>query len=188
MLVFKFGGASVKSAEAVKNIVKILQQYKKDQIVVVVSAMGKTTNAIERIIENYVSGKSEALNQEYSDLKAYHLEVVNGLFDDKDHRVFTDVEKLFGDMAGRLAKEPTLNYDYDYDQLICFGELLSTTIIAHFLNFSKARSNNPWLCRLRPSIRFVSMLSLEERPKAFCAMMTSLMEYSARMVTRARPT
>ena len=137
MLVFKFGGASVKSPSAVKNIVEILQRYNEERIVVVVSAMGKTTNTIERIIENYAAGKSEKLKQEYKELKAYHLEVVNGLFEDKGHRVFADMEQLFDDLADRLAKEPTLNYDYDYDQLIGFGELLSTTIIAHFLNSSK---------------------------------------------------
>jgi aspartate kinase len=136
MLVFKFGGASVKSAEAVKNIVEILQRYKKEKIVVVVSAMGKTTNAIERIIDYYTGRKSERLKQEYKELKAYHLEVVNGLFDDKGHKVFADVEQLFEDLSDRLVKEPTLNYDFDYDQLICYGELLSTTIIAHFLNSS----------------------------------------------------
>jgi len=137
MLVFKFGGASVKSPGAVKNIVEILQRYKDEEIVVVVSAMGKTTNAIERIIENYTAGKSEKLKQEYKELKDYHLEVVNGLFEVKGHRVFADMEQLFDDLADRLSKEPTLNYDFDYDQLICFGELLSTTIIAHFLNSSK---------------------------------------------------
>jgi aspartate kinase len=117
MLVFKFGGASVKSSDAVKNIVAILQHFREDQIVVVVSAMGKTTNAIERIIENYAAGKSEKLKREYQELKAYHLDVVNGLFDDKGHRVFADVEQLLADMADRLAKEPTLNYDYDYHSL-----------------------------------------------------------------------
>ena len=136
MFVFKFGGASVKSAGAVKNIVEILQRYKDEKIVVVVSAMGKTTNAIERIIDLYATGKSEELKQEYEKLKAYHLEVVSGLFKDKDHKVYTDVEELFSIMADRLAKEPTLNYDFDYDQLICYGELLSTTIISHFLNSS----------------------------------------------------
>ncbi|MEA3461464.1 MAG: aspartate kinase, partial [Bacteroidota bacterium] len=70
MFVFKFGGASVKSAGAVKNIVEILQRYKNEKIVVVVSAMGKTTNAIERIIDLYATGKSEELKQEYEKLKA----------------------------------------------------------------------------------------------------------------------
>ncbi len=137
MLVFKFGGASVKSAAAVKNIVEILQRYQKEQIVVVVSAMGKTTNAIERIIDHYVAGRSEALKKEFGDLKSYHLEVLHGLFENKGEKVYAEVEELFGNMADRLAKKPTLNYDFDYDQLICFGELLSTTIIGHFLNSAK---------------------------------------------------
>jgi len=136
MFVFKFGGASVKSAEAVSNIVGILRRYKKDEIVVVVSAMGKTTNALERIIESYASRKEEELKKEYDNLKQYHLDIVTGLFKTKNHPVFNEVEDLFEDLARRLAKDPTLNYDYDYDQLICFGELLSTTIISHFLNES----------------------------------------------------
>jgi aspartate kinase len=136
MIVFKFGGASVKSTDAVKNIVEILKRYGKEKIVVVVSAMGKTTNAIERIIEYYSAGNSKELKKEYDQLKTYHLEVVYGLFEDKDHPVYSDVEQLFSDLDQRLAKPPTLNYDYDYDQLICFGELLSTTIIGHFLNAS----------------------------------------------------
>ena len=155
MLVFKFGGASVKSAEAVRNIVEILQRYKEDKIVVVVSAMGKTTNAVERIIDRYTAGKSEELKQEYKELKAYHLEVTGGLFEDKGHKVFAEVEELFGDLADRLAKEPTLNYDFDYDQLICYGELLSTSIIGNYLNSSgvstrwmdirrSLKTNNTW--------------------------------------------
>ncbi len=140
MLVFKFGGASVKSAEAVRNIAEILQRYKEDKIVVVVSAMGKTTNAVERIIDHYTAGKSEKLKQEYKELKAYHLEVTGGLFEDKGHKVFAEVEELFSDLADRLAKEPTLNYDFDYDQLICYGELLSTTIISNYLNSSEVRT------------------------------------------------
>jgi aspartate kinase len=140
MLVFKFGGASVKSAEAVKNIVTILQAYKEEQIVVVVSAMGKTTNSIEAIIDHYAAGRSEKLKQQYKALKAYHLEIIDGLFEDKGHKVYADVEELFSNMADRLAKEPTLNYDFDYDQLIGFGELLSTTIIGHFLNSSDLKT------------------------------------------------
>jgi len=155
MLVFKFGGASVKSAGAVKNIVEILQQYNEEKIVVVVSAMGKTTNAMERIIESYTAGKSEELKPEYKVLKAYHLEVTDGLFEDKGQKVFAEVEELFSDLADRLAKEPTLNYDFDYDQLICYGELLSTTIIGNYLNSSRVstrwmdirrslKTNNTW--------------------------------------------
>ena len=155
MRVFKFGGASVKSAAAVRNIIEILQRYQEEEIVVVVSAMGKTTNSIERIIDHYSSGKNEQMKKEFKELKAYHLEVVNGLFENKGDKVYAEVEELFGTLADRLAKEPTLNYDFDYDQLICFGELLSTTIIGHFLNSSKVstrwmdirrslKTNNTW--------------------------------------------
>ncbi|TFH28229.1 MAG: aspartate kinase [Bacteroidia bacterium] len=137
MLVFKFGGASVKSAEAVRNIVEILKRYHDEEIVVVVSAMGKTTNALEGIIEHYANGNSEELNLEYQKLREYHLNVLSGLFEDTHHRAYTAVEELFDELGVRLAKDPTLNYDYDYDQLICYGELLSTTIIGHFLNSSE---------------------------------------------------
>ena len=136
MFVFKFGGASVKSAEAVRNIVEILQRYKEDKIVVVISAMGKTTNALERIIDLFSRKKEEELKKEVEQLKQYHLGIVNGLFEDKNHAVYKVVEGHFEDLAGRLTKDPTLNYNYDYDQLICYGELLSTTIISYFLNES----------------------------------------------------
>ncbi|MEN8203499.1 MAG: aspartate kinase [Bacteroidota bacterium] len=137
MLVFKFGGASVKSAEAVKNIVDILQRFRDEEIVVVVSAMGKTTNALEKIIECYAGEHRDCFQEEFDRLKSYHLEIVNGLFQDEEHPVFKEVEVIFGEFNKRLQKEPTLNYDFDYDQLICFGEILSTTIISHFLTFSE---------------------------------------------------
>ena len=121
----------------------ILRRYQDEEIVVVVSAMGKTTNALERIIEHYANGKSEELKLEYKKLKEYHLEVLGGLFEDTGGEAYAPVEKLFDDLGDRLAKDPTLNYDYDYDQLICYGELLSTTIIHHFLNASGL--NTRWM-------------------------------------------
>ena len=136
MFVFKFGGASVKSAEAVKNIVKILQNYDSEEIVVVVSAMGKTTNLMEKIIESYAGENLKSFKEDFDALKSYHLEIVNGLFPEKDHKVYSEVECLFDALDVRLTKEPTLNYDYDYDQLIGYGELLSTTIISNYLNLS----------------------------------------------------
>jgi aspartate kinase len=136
MLVFKFGGASVKTSEAVRNIVDILKRYQEEEIVVVVSAMGKTTNALERIIEHYANGETEALQLEYKNLKDYHMEVLRGLFEEDKHPAFKAVENLFDELGKRMDKEPTLNYDYDYDQLIGYGEMLSTTIISHFLNSS----------------------------------------------------
>lgn len=139
MIVFKFGGASVKSPDAVRNIVEILKRYNHEEIVVVVSAMGKTTNALERIIENYTGGASGALEKEFSDLKSYHMDIVGGLFTSEKHSVFEAVGSLFQELEKRLSKPPTLNYDFDYDQIICFGELLSTSIINHYLNESEVK-------------------------------------------------
>ncbi len=134
MFVFKFGGASVKSAEAVRNIVNILQRFEKSEIVVVVSAMGKSTNALERIIDHYAGNNREGWDAEFQSLKAYHYEIINSLFEEEDHPVYEGVAALFEELSRRLEKSPTLNYDFDYDQVICFGELLSSTIIGHYLN------------------------------------------------------
>ena len=136
MFVFKFGGASVKSAGAVRNIVEILGRYPDDRIVVVVSAMGKTTNALERVVDHFSAGNRDGVEKEMDQLKAYHFKILDGLFSDKDHPAFREVEGLFGELSGRLSREPTLNYDYDYDQIICYGELISTRLIGHYLNQS----------------------------------------------------
>jgi aspartate kinase len=133
MLVFKFGGASVKSADAVKNIVKILKRYS-EEIVIVVSAMGKTTNALERIIESFVNKDEKKLKEEYAQLKGYHTEILEGLFPEKGNKAYVEVEEVFDELADRLTQEPTMNFDFDYDQLIGYGEVLSTKIIAHYLN------------------------------------------------------
>ena len=130
----------MKTADAVKNIVSILQAYGNQEIVVVVSAMGKTTNAMERIINSYADRDPEAMHGEREALKEYHLEIARGLFGEGDHPAHDAVDKLFGEMEERLEKEPALNFDYDYDQLIGFGELLSTTIIAHYLNHAGVKT------------------------------------------------
>lgn len=134
MLVFKFGGASVKSADAVRNIVSILDKYAKENIVVVVSAMGKTTNTLERMIEAYTGGERDVVEKEFNFLKSYHEDILKGLFGEESNEAYEKVESLLDQLNARLQKDPTLNFDYDYDQLICFGELLSTTIISQYLN------------------------------------------------------
>ena len=83
MLVFKFGGASVKNADAVRNIVGILKDYK-GEIVVVISAMGKTTNNLERIIDHFVNKNQDGLKEEVEILKTYHYDIINDLFEDID--------------------------------------------------------------------------------------------------------
>ena len=134
MLVFKFGGASIKNAEAVRNIVGILKDYK-GHIIVVVSAMGKITNNLERIIDHYVNRDDDGLKRETDALKSFHYEIIDDLFENKNHLIYKDIDKLFVELDRKLEREPSLNYDHDYDQIICFGELLSTKIITHFLQF-----------------------------------------------------
>ena len=132
MLIFKFGGASVKSAEGVKNISGILKQYS-EQIIVVVSAMGKTTNAMELITEHYAAEREDEIRHYFDQIKGYHLGIIDELFGDTRPEARRDVASLFDDLALRLGKPPTLNYDFDYDQIVSYGELISSRIVAHFL-------------------------------------------------------
>ncbi|HYW96183.1 MAG TPA: aspartate kinase [Bacteroidales bacterium] len=133
MLVFKFGGASVSNADAVKNLAKILAKYD-DNIIVVVSAMGKTTNALEQLTDLYVSRKQDELEKSFENIRAYHYYIMQGLFPDDSHPVYEQVKKIFKNMQERFEGSPTMNYDFDYDQIVSNGEMLSTTIVAAYLN------------------------------------------------------
>ena len=143
MWIFKFGGASVKDAAAVRNMVDILRRHVDKKIVVVVSAMGKTTNALESVIEHYASRRKDKMKEAVRELRDYHGKIVEELFGERDHEAHRSVDQLFGDLNRRLEKDPTLNYDFDYDQIIPYGELLSTTIIHHCLKNSGISSR--WL-------------------------------------------
>lgn len=134
MLIFKFGGASVKSADGVKNIAGILQGYS-EPVIVVVSAMGKTTNALELITELYTAGDRDALQGHFEQMRGYHMAIVDHLFGKDASAIREDVEALFEELALRLDKAPTLNYDFDYDQVVSYGELISSRIVAHYLTF-----------------------------------------------------
>ncbi|MFW5645568.1 MAG: aspartate kinase [Bacteroidota bacterium] len=133
MLVFKFGGASVKNAAAVRNIAEILGKYK-ENIIVVLSAMGKTTNALEQITDNYVKAQQIELERNFENLRAYHYYIMNRLFENEGHPVYSRVKKIFAGMRAKFDQPPTLDYDYDYDQIVCNGELLSTVIVSEYLN------------------------------------------------------
>ncbi len=141
MNVLKFGGASVNSAEGVRNFVRIVQSLKKETIVVL-SAMGKTTNALERIAADFFHKKGTAASQ-LEVLKKYHLDIVEELFTNKEDVVFVKMERLFDQLTAYLEKTPSLNYDFDYDQITAFGELLSTTIVSEFLRLSGTQ--NRWI-------------------------------------------
>ncbi len=143
MIVFKFGGASVKSAEAVKNVADILKRYHKEQIVIVVSAMGKTTNAMEVIADHYFHKRRSELKKAVEERKIYHQEIVDELFPEKEHAFHAEFFSIFEELEARLAKDPTLHYDFDYDQIVPFGEMISTKIISAYLN--KSGQGNRWM-------------------------------------------
>jgi len=133
MKVFKFGGASVKDAEAVRNISNILNQYKEEKLVVVVSAMGKTTNALERVVSEWFSGTA-GLEAAISDVELYHRDIIAELFSDPNHPVHGKTEKWFRHLREYTAILPGHDYDFHYDQVVCAGEYISTLIVSEFLH------------------------------------------------------
>lgn len=142
MRVFKFGGASVKDAEGVKNLVKVLKTTGYEKTLVVVSAMGKTTNAMELVIKNYFENKTE-LQSSIHDVIKYHNEILLELFDNERHQVFSKVKTLFDELNMFFKSNKSPDYNFVYDQTIGFGELVSTTIISHYLEFLGIKNN--WL-------------------------------------------
>jgi len=142
MRVFKFGGASVKDANGVKNLASVLKTTGHENTLVVISAMGKTTNAMELVIENYFENKNELQSSIHEVIK-YHNEILLDLFENERHLVFEAVKKLFDEMSLFFKSNKSPDYNYVYDQTIGFGELISTTIISHYLN--EIGLKNHWL-------------------------------------------
>lgn len=130
--VYKFGGASVKDADAVRNVAAILKNFAPEKLVVIVSAMGKITNALEKVLNAWYES-DERLNNFVQEIIDYHQGIMASLFPDKTHPVYFKTDLLFGELEGYLNSPPSLQYDFDYDQLVCFGELISTTIISEYL-------------------------------------------------------
>ncbi len=131
MKIYKFGGASIMDVESAKNLLKIINTQR-ENLVVVVSAMGKMTDAFERLCNHYYT-KSGQIQTALQDIKAYHLAITEGLFGQGEKEVDTKIEHLFIKLNEMLESEPSLCYDYEYDRIVCFGELLSSTIISAYL-------------------------------------------------------
>ncbi len=142
MQVFKFGGASVKDAEGVKNVVEVLKQFPNQKIAVVVSAMGKVTNALEKLANAYFykSANAEVLLEE---VKQFHLSICSQLFSNPSHAIFTDIENTFVEVYWAIEDEPTHEFDFEYDQIVSMGEVLSTKIVSAYLN--EVGIKNTWL-------------------------------------------
>ncbi len=139
MKVFKFGGASVSSADAVRNSVNILRMYPGNKVLVI-SAMGKTTNALEIVARKYFNQDTEVWTA-LQEVKAYHDGIVTELWGEPTE--LPELEKLFKQLSNRIKGDRSLNFDYEYDQIVSFGELLSTQIIS--LYFNEIGLKNRWV-------------------------------------------
>ncbi|SHI74996.1 aspartate kinase [Algibacter luteus] len=142
MQVFKFGGASVKDAKGVKNLASVLKKVGHKNTLIIVSAMGKTTNAIEGVIKNYFENKTE-LQSAIQEVKKFHNEILLDLFENVNHQAFKKVNDLFDELNGFFKSNKSPDYNFVYDQVIGFGELASTTIISEYLNSIDIK--NTWL-------------------------------------------
>ena len=131
MKVFKFGGASIKDASSIKNILKIISSYNDDKLIIVVSAMGKTTNALEIVVDNYFNNKTE-LQSSILDVFNFHSEIMVDLFK-KNDPVFFETSKLFEKLKSFIKSNKSPSYSFVYDQIVSVGELISSNIIHHFL-------------------------------------------------------
>ena len=134
MRVFKFGGASIKDAEGIKNVYSVLQKVGFEDVLLVVSAMGKTTNALELVIKNYFD-KSAELQSSVQEVKKYHNQILLDLFEEERHEVFAAVNSHFADLEYFLKHNKSPNYNFVYDQIVSYGELISTKILSSFMNF-----------------------------------------------------
>src|ERR1035437_4345034 len=132
MKVFKFGGASVKNAAAMRNVAEILKQYPEGRLVMVLSAMGKTTNGLEKVVKSYFFEDGNTLSH-LNEIKIYHFGLTEDLFPHKEHRVYKALNDIFTTLESYLIKPHTSNFDFEYDQIVSYGEMLSTCIMHHYL-------------------------------------------------------
>jgi len=140
MKVFKFGGASIKSANAIKNVAKILNSQDLSNCLLVISAMEKMTNAFEKITDAYFNNDQEKLTESIDFTSNFHLRIINNLFAE-NHVIHQKITVLFRQLVRFLTQNKSRNYDYLYDQIVSYGELLSTIIVSDYLNEIKIHNN-----------------------------------------------
>jgi len=141
MRIFKFGGASIKNAEGVSNLVKALRYEGTEKTLVVISAMGKMTNAFEGLLDAYYNS-TNTVKEKQDEIANFHVEIANKLFEEH-HTVFNEIELLMRELNGFMTRNTSRNYSFLYDQIVCYGELLSTKITAAYLQESGIENN--WL-------------------------------------------
>ena len=143
MQVFKFGGASVSNYEKIQNVGRIISQYPDQQLMVIISAMGKTTNALEKVAEAFFAGKKEEALQLFRAIKLQHLDEAKYLLVTHFNPLMEQFNNFFTEVEWLLHDKPVREYDYYYDQIVCVGELLSTALVSAYLN--EAGIANQWL-------------------------------------------
>ena len=143
MKVFKFGGASVNSIERINMVGNILKQFSQEKLLIVISAMGKTTNALEKVVGAFYNGKKEEALQLFELVKNQHLGTAKQLLVTHYLACEEQLKNFFTEAEWLLHDDPQKPYDYYYDQVVCIGELLSTTIISYYLNEIGVR--NKWI-------------------------------------------
>ncbi|MFT3934909.1 MAG: aspartate kinase [Chitinophagaceae bacterium] len=143
MQVFKFGGASVNSVERIKNVAAILKTFSDQKTLIVISAMGKTTNALEKVAEAFFNNQQELALQLFAQVKNQHLTTAKYLLVQNYLACEAQLRDFFTEVEWLLHDKPVREYDYYYDQVVCSGELMSTAIVSAFLN--EEGLSNQWL-------------------------------------------
>ena len=143
MQVFKFGGASVNSVERIRNVADILKRYPDEPVMVIVSAMGKTTNALERVAEAFFNGEKEGAIQLFEELKQVHIRTARELLGEKAGACLSRMQNFFTEVEWLLHDRPVRDFDYYYDQVVCAGELLSSSLVSAGLE--TAGISNRWI-------------------------------------------
>ena len=149
MQVFKFGGASVKDANGVRNLVAVLEKTGHNNTLIVTSAMGKMTNALEDVVAKYFNKKNE-LDASLKAVVQFHKHILIDLFENESHPVFKKIDTLFDELKVFFKTNKSPDYNFVYDQVIGYGELASTTIVSSYLNYKSIKSE--WL-DVRPLIK-----------------------------------
>ncbi len=140
MKVFKFGGASINGVDRIKNVGSIIKAHPGEQLLIVVSAMGKTTNALEKIVDAFYEGKREVALQLFEQLKDSHLSLLKYLVAVEWHEAENQLKDFFTEIEWLLHDKPVRSYDYYYDQVVCCGELFSSSLLAHYFKEEKIKA------------------------------------------------
>ena len=143
MKVFKFGGASINTSERMVNTGEILKQHSGEKILVIISAMGKTTNALEKVVDAFFDGRSADALQLFEGVKQLHLQTLKYLITVNWQQAENQLKDFFTEVEWLLHDKPVRGYDYYYDQVVCSGELMSTSLVSNY--FNEAGIKNKWV-------------------------------------------